>query len=135
MEPSDAHQDKDYEDLNEAILKAIISSRDVRMVLRDFATKKMIDNRAVLNLILSLEELSDLVFRKPAKNELYKFEPADTPKGLPSPKAKPGIPTPSNNQRNLIDGQPLSKNEISFEEYCQSRFNEEQWLTKAKIKR
>ena len=62
MDSFDAFQDKEFEQLNDAILKAIVSSRDVEKVLQDFKSKYLINEVAVLNLILSLEELSGLIF-------------------------------------------------------------------------
>ena len=57
MDPLDAFQDKEFDQLNEAILKAIVSSQDVEKVLQDFKSKDLINEMAVVNLILSLEEL------------------------------------------------------------------------------
>lgn len=53
--------DKDYELLNEAIMKAISSSGDVKKVMLSFQEKNLIDKMAVLNLILSLEEIETLI--------------------------------------------------------------------------
>lgn len=58
-------QDKDYELLNNAIMKAIISSDDVKKVLLSFQEKNLIDKMAVLNLILSLEEIETLMDIEP----------------------------------------------------------------------
>ena len=38
------------------------------------------------------------------------------------------------NNHYLVDGNSLSKNEILFEKHYQGKFNEKQWLKKAKIK-
>ena len=38
------------------------------------------------------------------------------------------------NNHYLVDGNLLSRNEILFEKYYQGRFDEKQWLKKAKIK-
>jgi hypothetical protein len=38
------------------------------------------------------------------------------------------------NNHYLVDGKLLSRNEILFERYYQGRFNEKQWLKRAKIK-
>ena len=43
MDSLDAFEDKEFEQLNDAILKAIISSQDVEKVLQDFKSKKLIN--------------------------------------------------------------------------------------------
>ena len=76
MDSFDAFQDKEFEQLNGAILKAIISSRDVGKVLQDFKSKDLINEMAVVNLILSLEELSGLMFSEsPDKQTRARSEP------------------------------------------------------------
>ena len=62
MEAFEGFQDKEFDLLNEAILKAIVSSPDVENVLQYFKSKDLINEMAVVNLILSLEELSGLMF-------------------------------------------------------------------------
>ena len=62
MEAFDGFEDKEFDLLNEAILKAIVSSPDVEKVLQYFKSKDLINEMAVVNLILSLEELSGLMF-------------------------------------------------------------------------
>ena len=57
--------DKDYERLNDAITKAFISSGDVKKVLMSFQEKNLIDKMAVLNLILSLEEIESMMHIEP----------------------------------------------------------------------
>ncbi len=57
--------DKDYERLNDAIMKAIISPGDVKKVLMSFQEKNLIDKMAVLNLILSLEEIESMMHIEP----------------------------------------------------------------------
>ncbi len=64
MEAFEGFEDKEFDLLNEAILKAIVSSPDVENVLQHFKSKDLINEMAVVNLILSLEELSRLMFPK-----------------------------------------------------------------------
>lgn len=65
MSATTIDSDKDYERLNDAIMKAIISSGDVKKVLLSFQEKNLIDKMAVLNLILSLEEIEALMNIEP----------------------------------------------------------------------
>ena len=76
MDSLDAFEDKDFEQLNDAILKAIISSRDVEKVLQDFISKDLINEMAVVNLILSLEELSELMFSESPDKRKHTLEPS-----------------------------------------------------------
>ena len=64
METFEGFEDKEFDLLNEAILKAIVSSPDVENVLQHFKSKDLINEMAVVNLILNLEDLSGLMFQK-----------------------------------------------------------------------
>ena len=138
MEAFEGFQDKEFDLLNEAILKAIVSSPDVENVLQYFKSKDLINEMAVVNLILSLEELSGLMLPEetdkstqaidsPSENRLQKIKNplvGNTQKEIPR---KP-------NNHYLVDGKLLNRNEILFEKHFQGRFNEKQWLKRAKIK-
>ena len=141
MDSYDEFQDNEFEQLNDAILKAIISSRDVEKVLQEFKSKKLINEMAVVNLILSLEELSGLMFSEsPAKpmktlesSEQSQSEKKELPKNqLPEITEKKTSSESSSHY--LVDGKLLNRNEILFERYYQGRFNEKQWLKHAKIR-
>lgn len=128
MDPFDSHLDKAYEKLNKAIMNAIVSSEDVRTVLADFKEKDMINNLSVLNLILSLEELSDLVF---TDDDSSSFEP-QSEEFAPKATEKPAeIKTPNPFK---VDGRNLTPNEILFERFFQGKFDADKWLKKARIK-
>ena len=139
MDSFDSFQDKEFDQLNEAILKAIISSKDVEKVLQDFKSKDLINEMAVVNLILSLEELSGLMFPESKDKKIYSLEPSNEKQ---SAQTQPeGSQQTKNSKRktaatspHLVDGGLLSRNEILFEKYYQGRFNEKQWLKQAKIK-
>jgi len=138
MEAFEGFQDKEFDLLNEAILKAIVSSPDVENVLQHFKSKDLINEMAVVNLILSLEELSGLMFPEgtdkstqaidsPSENRPQKIKNqlvGNTQKEIPR----------KLNNHNLVDGKLLNRNEILFEKHVQGRFNEKQWLKRAKIK-
>ncbi|QPJ65566.1 MAG: hypothetical protein G3M78_09240 [Candidatus Nitrohelix vancouverensis] len=127
MSQSESNEDREYELLNEAILKAIVSSKDVRCVLEEFKSKKLIHSTAVLNLILSLEELSELIF-KPETRGAYKLEPTQPSKQS----SKPAKGKASTDKYN-VDGRSLTPNEILFEAFCQESFDVKQWLKKNRI--
>jgi hypothetical protein len=141
MDSFDSFQDKEFDQLNEAILKAIISSKDVDKVLQDFKAKDLINEMAVVNLILNLEELSGLMFSDSQDEKTFSLEPSKEKQSVKkepernllaeSPKGKAASTSPSHH---LVDGEILSRNEILFEKFYQGKFNEKQWLKQAKIK-
>lgn len=128
MDPFDSHLDEAYEHLNKAIMKAIVSSEDVRNVLTGFKEKDMINHLSVLNLILSLEELSDMVF---ADEDSSDYESVIEDLGTEKPGKSPEMEATNPFK---IDGQNLTPNEILFEKFFQKKFNAQEWLKKAKIK-
>ncbi|GJL79882.1 MAG: hypothetical protein NPINA01_28710 [Nitrospinaceae bacterium] len=128
MDPFDSHLDKAYEKLNKAIMNAIVSSEDVRAVLADFKEKDMINNLSVLNLILSLEELSDLVFTDDDSFSLEPMSDEFAPQEAKKPE-KNQAPNPFK-----VDGRNLTPNEILFERYFQGKFDAEKWMKKIGIK-
>ena len=128
MDPFDSHLDKAYEKLNKAIMDAIISSEDVKSILADFKQKDMINNLSVLNLILSLEELSDLVF---TEEYAYDFEPTAEESNAAESNKETEIKSPNPYK---VDGQNLTPNEILFERFFQGKFDSDKWLKKARIK-
>ena len=141
MDSFDAFENKEFEQLNDAILKAIISSRDVEKVLQDFKSKDLINEIAVVNLILSLEELSDLMFSESPKKRTHTLEPSEEDQSMEKQRVANKVVDSTTKKTScassshyLVDGKVLSRNEILFERYYQGRFNEKQWLKRAKIK-
>ena len=141
MEAFEGFEDKEFDLLNEAILKAIVSSPDVENVLQHFKSKDLINEMAVVNLILSLEELSGLMFPKTStmstQDIKYSKEKESTNKQKIENQMVDKAQKITKNKANhhyLVDGNLLSRNEILFEKYYQGRFDEKQWLKKVKIK-
>ena len=141
MEAFEGFQDNEFDLLNESILKAIVASPDVENVLRHFKSKDLINEMAVVNLILSLEELSGLMFPETTNKPTQAID--SSTENCPINKQKMGNQLTDNTQSKtshksnnhyLVDGKLLSRNEILFERYYQGRFNEKQWLKRAKIK-
>lgn len=130
MDPFDSHLDEAYEHLNKAIMKAIVSSEDVKKVLAGFKEKDMINHLSVLNLILSLEELSDMVFSKEGASEYEAVMEDFTAEQT----QKPAEAVMEADNPFKVDGQNLTPNEILFEKYFQKRFDGQKWLKKAKLK-
>jgi len=137
MEAFDGFEDKEFDLLNEAILKAIVSSSDVERVLQHFKSKDLINEMAVVNLIVSLEELFGLMLSE-AKNQSTQALDSPSENRIQEIKNQLGGNTSKEisskpNTNDLVDGKILKRNEILFEKYFQGRFNEKQWLKRSKI--
>jgi len=141
MEAFEEFQDKEFDLLNEAILKAIVASPDVENVLRHFKSNDLINEMAVVNLILSLEELSNLMFPETTNTPTQVVDSSTKNSLINKQKmenqlignTQKKIAHKSNNHY-LVDGKLLSRNEILFEKHYQGRFDQKQWLKRAKIK-
>ena len=131
---SDELFEKEYENLNDAILKAIVSSKDVQKILITLKEREEINDTAVLNLFLSLDELYEMISEKHNKNNscAYKSEPTESNTLNHKEDVSKKVDSPGNNE-NFIDGKSLTLNEILFENFCQEKFNEEIWKKKARI--
>jgi len=130
---SDELFEKEYENLNDAILKAIVSSKDVQKILITLKEREEINDTAVLNLFLSLDELYEMISEKHNKNSCaYKSEPTESNTLNHKEDVSKKVDSPDNNE-NFIDGKSLTLNEILFENFCQEKFNEEIWKKKARI--
>ena len=131
---SDELFEKEYENLNDAILKAIVSSKDVQKMLITLKEREEINDTAVLNLFLSLDELYEMISEKHNKNSCpYKSEPTESKTLNHKEDVSKKDDSPDNNE-NFIEGKPLTLNEILFENFCQGKFNEEIWKKKARIR-
>ena len=129
---SDGFFEKEYENLNDAILQAITGSKEVQNILVRLKEEENFDHMAVLNLFLSLDELFEMISDKNYSSVAYKMEPVEPEQ---SQKEEKTIDRPSSSERwkNKIDGKMLTLNETLFESYCQGKFNEKAWLKKARI--
>ena len=120
--------DKEYEKLNDAILQAIVASEEVKDVLERFKNKYHMNDKAVLNLFLSLEELYQMTSEEPSGSSNYKLEPSA------SKQSENEIRRPSSEENNIIDGKVLTINEVLFEDFFQEKCNEFEWMKKARIR-
>ena len=128
----DSFFEKEYENLNDAIFKAIVSSKEVQKILVKLKEQEEIDNMAVLNLFLSLDELYEMISEKDNNSISYKLEPLET-KQSTGKETRKEIPSPLKSG-NIIDGKELTFKETLFENFYQGRFNEETWVKKARIR-
>ena len=129
---SDTFFEKEYENLNDAILQAIAGSKEVQNILARLKEEENLDHMAVLNLFLSLDELFEMISDKKNSPVAYKLEPVESQQTQEEEKT---IDRSSSSKcwKNKIDGKLLTLNEALFENYCQGKFNEKAWLKKARI--
>ena len=130
---SDDFFEKEYENLNDAILEAIVSSREIRKILETLKKQEQIDNKSVLNLFLSLDELYEMISEKKNSSMVYKLEPVESNTSAEKEETKKRVSTTGKN-KDIIDGKSLSRNEALFENFYQGKFNEEAWAKKARIR-
>ena len=130
---SDRFFEKEYQNLNDAILQAITGSKEVQNILARLKEEENLDHMAVLNLFLSLEELFEIISDKRNSSVTYKLEPMEPQQSQEEEKI---IDRPSSSERwkNKIDGKLLTLNETLFQNYCQGKFNQKAWLKKARIR-
>jgi hypothetical protein len=130
----DSFFEKDYENLNDAILKAIVSSKEIQKILVKLKKKEEIDNMAVLNLFLSLDELHEMISEKNNNSISYKLEPLESKQSADKNTVTEEKKLSPIKNRNFIDGKALTLNETLFENFYQGKFNEEAWAKKARIR-
>ena len=131
MDSDESYQDEIYEKLSAAIMNSITSSKDVKELLKELGSNGLITESAVFNLLLSLEELDDYVNPKAFSEKIYKIKPNGEP---PKPKTVLEFGFANKEETQPIDGEVLSNKEQLFEDYCNSDFDEKDWLKKARIK-
>ncbi len=127
----DSFFEEEYENLNDAILKAIVSSKEIQKILVKLKEQEEIDNMAVLNLFLSLDELYEMISEEDNNPISYKLEPVES-KQSADKETRKKTPSPLKSG-NIIDGKELTLNETLFENFYQGKFNEETWVKKARI--
>ena len=130
----DSFFEKEYENLNDAILKAIVSSKEIQKILIKLKEQEEIDNMAVLNLFLSLDELYEMISEKDNNSISYKLEPVESKQSADKDKETKKKTPSAIKSGNIIDGKALTLNETLFENFYQGRFNEETWVKKARIR-
>jgi hypothetical protein len=126
---SDAFLDQEYENLNDAILQAIVASTEVQDILARFKKLNQMDDKSVLNLFLSLDELYQIIHEEPSGPDTYKLEPRASSK-------KPIKHEESSSKKEtiLVDGEALTNNEVLFEKFFQGNFDENSWMKKARVR-
>ena len=130
---SDAFLDQEYENLNDAILQAILLSKDVQDILVRFKKQGQMNDKAVLNLFLSLEELYQMIDENSTTPSPYKMEPETSTPSAESSMSKKEMKS-SLKEEIIIDGNLLTSNEVLFEKYYQENFDETDWMKKYRVR-
>ena len=133
------------------INRAIISSADVKAILSSLKELNLLKDVKEYNLVLDIDKLiklssvesEDNSFSKKLNNIIVDsysedFGFNDSP-GLVELKDKgassqePVASKEYQNNRQYIDGKPMTQNQILFQEYQEQLFDNEAWLKKARI--
>ncbi len=125
---SDEFLDQEYESLNDAILQAIVASKEVQDILARFKDQGHMNDKAVLNLFLSLDELHQMIEEKPSG--AYKLEP----RALTSERSQEKEEKSSLKEKDIVDGEVLTLNEVLFEKYYQGKFDQSVWMKRARVR-
>ena len=128
MSSDDSYLDEIYQRFNEAIMNAIVSSEEIRDLLQEVGSKGYINESSVFNLFLSLEELDS--YMNPKAHEPESASSAGTPAPTEPKPSRDSAPKPFI----WIDGKKLTDKEREFEEYHSRKFDEREWLRKARLK-
>lgn len=129
MHADDSHLDEIYERFNQAIMSAIVNSREVQNLLREIGSQGYINESSVFNLFLSLEELDE--YMNPRSPDSV---PAGSGEAGDAEAAPDGNPEAGAEAPPRIDGRALTDIETRFLEYCARHFDEQKWLKKARLK-
>jgi 3-methyladenine DNA glycosylase AlkD len=122
--------DQEYENLNDAILQAIVTAKEVQDILARFKEQGHMNDKAVLNLFLSLDELHQMIEEKTANSGAYKVEP----KASAAEKSVEREEKPPLLEKDVVDGAVLTLNEVLFEKYYQRKFDQSVWMKKARVR-
>ena len=123
----DNFQVKVYEALRNAIFEAIHDSKNVKSLIKIIQDHQMLDDLYGYMETLEIRQLIEsMAFESPAEPKLLSEH--ETPADLES-----ALPTVTE-ERQFIDGRKVSGNEMMFEEYFQTVFDEESWLKELKIR-
>lgn len=133
MDADHSQLDPIYERFNQAVMKAIVNSREVKALLKEFGDQGYINESSVFNLFLSLEELDEYMNPKsPHPESAPSPGPREDRRALETDREEPRDPQPESHL--WIDGRRLTETEARFLEYCARHFDERQWLKKVRLK-
>lgn len=131
MDSNNPESDEDYERLNETIMRAITSSKEVRALLREYKAKGLVKRTTVLNFLLGLEDLFDSVYPQEPSDPNFKLDrPVREKRGAPE-FADPATGKTAKMER---PEENMTANEKLFEDYCRKNFDIKRWLKIARIK-
>ena len=130
------------------INKAILSSKEVRKSVQRLKSLGMLQHISKYDLVLDIEKLIDLAQKEEENLRSETIEKTAlglTPENLrerqdvamevdqPSPQSEYSPETPAQCKQR-VDGKVLSTNEIRFQRYLESNFDETLWLKRIKIR-
>ncbi len=110
--------ERDFEKLSKAITDAVMSSEKVKKIVADIQKKEKICPQSFMVLVLKMQVLTESLEMEVEEDFLEK-----------KPAKKSGKKK-SKDRTQYIDGNPLTKNEIEFQEFTNQNFDTQSWLKK-----
>ncbi|MDH5639390.1 MAG: hypothetical protein OEZ04_12965 [Nitrospinota bacterium] len=126
----DEKRDRDLKDLSQLIVAALTKDEAVMSALADLKNRKVIEPSTLLGLALKINDLLELSGTAFSGDEAELFRDKEPDKEAELDPASRSEAEPVVKTRAMIDGKQLSYEEILFEEWAISKFNEKQWLKK-----
>lgn len=102
------------------INKAIVHSSRVKIALMNIKELGFLDEVSEYNLVLDVDKLVDMM--------------AMGREGQAGPVPRENIQNAPPEEKQYIDGQPMTPNQVLFEEYARERFDERKWMKKTGIR-
>ena len=109
---------REFEKLSKAITEAVMSSDKVKKIVEEISKKTSICPQSFMVLVLKMEVLSDAFALDVEEASVETKKPTRGRKKSDKKKSQ------------QIDGKSLTPNELAFEEYCNQRFDDKEWLKK-----
>ncbi|MFQ5715543.1 MAG: hypothetical protein ACE5GQ_00415 [Nitrospinales bacterium] len=141
MENRDDNMDMLITKLWTAINTALVNSKEVKEVVDALDRERLIEEAIDYNLVVDTRNLIQFL-RGKRRNPRPSAGRNGTPVSADSAYSKAGeapissgpCPDKKSNDSQFIDGRELTENEMRFESFLQSRFDEKKWMKNAGIR-
>lgn len=121
-------RENELRELSQVIIEALTHNEDVMAHLADLKERNIIDSQTLLGLALKISDLLELSGMAFTQEEVQNSLAANS--GETKPPMLPASNKKEKNDFEEIDGRKLSNNEIDFQEFTASKFDEKEWLQK-----
>ena len=133
MNSGDESKRKLVEFLWVEINRAILTSKEVKSSIKILRDLDLLDHLSDYNLVLDVNALVDLIQRNETVRESNDRRAGDSPSSQDAPAENPGAKDEAK-PLDLVDGKPLSPNEIMFQRHMEKNFDQSLWMKQAGIR-